>query len=340
VDNTKEFRLLSICTGYGGIEHGLSLAGFKHRVKAFLEVEAFCCANLVKAMEVGAIRPAPIWTDLKTFNAQPFRGLVDIIVGGYPCQPFSNSGKRSGVEDERHLWPFIKEIVRTVRPIWVFFENVEGHVTLGLREVLEDLRGMGYIVEVGLFSSEETGASHTRKRVFILGQLGNSESTECNVSKYSWRGRGGFANASEFELANTNGSYDRYNKGEIQSQAEEVKRKTRQQHGERLWREFETSSDKLANTGGVREGKMEQKTESELINRDGFRGRFPIARPGELQYEWEEPRANTKRALKSRLGLSADGYDYRTDFLRALGNGVDPWVAKLAFEILMDKIQK
>lgn len=291
MDNTKEFRLLSICTGYGGIEHGLSLAGFKHRVQAFLEVEAFCCANLVKAMEVGAIRPAPIWTDLKTFNAEPFRGLVDIIVGGYPCQGFSNSGQRRGVEDERHLWPFIKEIVRTVRPIWVFFENVEGHVTLGLREVLEDLRGMGYLVEVGLFSSEETGASHSRKRIFILGKLANSG---------------------------------------LQRQKIKKKQATRS----------EQFSGELANTNSVREGEMEQETESEFINRDGFRGRFPIARPGESQYEWEEPRANTKRALKRRLGLSADGYDYRTDLLRALGNGVDPWVAKLAFETLMDKIQE
>ena len=104
VDNTKEYKLLSLCTGYGGIELGLELAGFKHRTIAFLEIEAFCCANLVKAMENGAIRPAPIWTDLKTFDAKPFCGLVDIIVGGYPCQPFSAAGTRSGVEDPDRLY--------------------------------------------------------------------------------------------------------------------------------------------------------------------------------------------------------------------------------------------
>ena len=345
VDNTKEFRLLSICTGYGGIEHGLSLAGFKHRVQAFLEVEAFCCSNLVKAMEVGAIRPAPIWTDLKTFDAEPFRGLVDIVVGGYPCQGFSNSGRRRGVEDERHLWPFIKEIVRTVRPIWVFFENVEGHVTLGLREVLEDLRGMGYLVEVGLVYSEETGASHTRKRVFILGQLGNSKSRwsgglSNEISKREGHGVAGTSGVLQ-KLANTNGSNDRYNKGEIQSQTEEVEGEQQRKDGERLRREFETSSDKLANTGS--EGLQGDEQQGEERSWEEFHGsiakRCPIARPGELQYEWEEPRANTKRALKSRLGLSADGYDYRTDLLRALGNGVDPWTAKLAFETLMDKLK-
>ena len=78
VDNTKEYKLLSLCTGYGGIELGLELAGFKHRTIAFLEIEAFCCANLVKAMENGAIRPAPIWTDLKTFDAKPF-----LWIGGH-----------------------------------------------------------------------------------------------------------------------------------------------------------------------------------------------------------------------------------------------------------------
>jgi len=327
VDNTKEFRLLSICTGYGGIEHGLSLAGFKHRVQAFLEVEAFCCSNLVKAMEVGAIRPAPIWTDLKTFDAEPFRGLVDIVVGGYPCQPFSAAGTRSGVEDPRHLWPYIFQIVCTTRPIYVFFENVEGHITLGLDAVVKDLQGAGYIVEVGLFSSEETGASHSRKRIFILGKLANSHS-------------GNVGNRSR----------------QIQSQTKEVEGEQQRKDGERMRSEFESRSTELANSGlqrqkikkkqatrseqfsgelantnSIRKREMEQKPESNFF--DG--NRAPIARPGQQQYDWEEPRANTKKSLKSRLGLSADGYDYRTDFLRALGNGVDPWTAKLAFETLM-----
>lgn len=332
VDNTKEFRLLSICTGYGGIEHGLSLAGFKHRVQAFLEVEAFCCSNLVKAMEVGAIRPAPIWTDLKTFDAEPFRGLVDIVVGGYPCQPFSAAGTRSGVEDPRHLWPYIFQIVCTTRPIYVFFENVEGHITLGLDAVVKDLQGAGYIVEVGLFSSEETGASHSRKRIFILGKLANSHS-------------GNVGNRSR----------------QIQSQTKEVEGEQQRKDGERMRSEFESRSTELANSGlqrqkikkkqatrseqfsgelantnSIRKREMEQKPESNFF--DG--NRAPIARPGQQQYDWEEPRANTKKSLKSRLGLSADGYDYRTDFLRALGNGVDPWTAKLAFETLMYKINK
>lgn len=99
----------------------------------------------------------------------------------------------------------------------------------------------------------------------------------------------------------------------------------------------EQFSGELANTNSIRKREMEQqKPESNFF--DG--NRAPIARPGQQQYDWEEPRANTKRALKSRLGLSADGYDYRTDFLRALGNGVDPWTAKLAFETLMYKINK
>lgn len=365
VDNTKEFRLLSICTGYGGIEHGLSLAGFKHRVQAFLEVEAFCCSNLVKAMEVGAIRPAPIWTDLKTFDAEPFRGLVDIVVGGYPCQPFSAAGTRSGVEDPRHLWPYIFQIVCTTRPIYVFFENVEGHITLGLDAVVKDLQGAGYIVEVGLFSSEETGASHSRKRIFILGKLANSHS-------------GNVGNRSR----------------QIQSQTKEVEGEQQRKDGERMRSEFESRSTELANSGlqrqkikkkqatrseqfsgelantnSIRKREMEQKPESDVFNGNSYENlantsgeglqrtkqqrkkyawkefygtitkRCSIARPGQQQYDWEEPRANTKKSLKSRLGLPTDGYDYRTDLLRALGNGVDPWTAKLAFETLMDKLK-
>lgn len=244
--------------------------------------------------------------------------------------------QRSGVEDHRHLWPYIFQIVCTTRPIYVFFENVEGHITLGLDAVVKDLQGAGYIVEVGLFSSEETGASHSRKRIFILGKLANSHS-------------GNVGNRSR----------------QIQSQTKEVEGEQQRKDGERMRSEFESRSTELANSGLQRQKiKKKQATRSEQFSgelantgSDGLQGdeqqgeersweefhgsiakRCPIARPGELQYEWEEPRANTKRALKSRLGLPTDGYDYRTDFLRALGNGVDPWTAKLAFETLMDKL--
>jgi len=119
-------------------------------------------------MESGFLDASPIWTDLKTFPWRAFCDRVDILSGGYPCQPFSSAGKRLGTDDSRHLWPYIADGIRILRPKLCFFENVEGHITLGLREVIGELESMGYAVSWGIFSAREVGAPHQRKRVFIL----------------------------------------------------------------------------------------------------------------------------------------------------------------------------
>jgi DNA (cytosine-5)-methyltransferase 1 len=176
VDTAKELlTVISFCSGYGGIERGLDLAGVEHRVLAYVEIEAFAIANLVNKMENGLIPPAPIYTDLKTFPAHIFRGCVDIITGGYPCQPFSAAGKRLGTEDPRHLWPYILDHIKSIRPVRCFFENVEGHISLGLREVIGDLEGAGYNPTWGIFSAAEVGAPHQRKRVYILADSKSGE---------------------------------------------------------------------------------------------------------------------------------------------------------------------
>jgi site-specific DNA-cytosine methylase len=181
VDTAKELpTVISFCSGYGGIERGLDLAGVKHRVLAYVEIEAFAIANLVAKMESGQLVPAPIFTDLKTFPAHLFRGCVDIITGGYPCQPFSAAGKRLGTEDPRHLWPYILDHINAIRPVRCMFENVEGHISLGLREVIGDLEGAGYNATWGIFSAAEVGAPHQRKRVYIMANAGGRRFSETN----------------------------------------------------------------------------------------------------------------------------------------------------------------
>ena len=168
MDTTKAITHVSLCAGYGGIDLGLSRAIPSLRTVAFSEIEAFACANLVSKMEAGLLDCAPIWTNLKTFPWAEFYGRVDLLSGGYPCQPFSSAGKRLGTEDPRHLWPFIANGIRLMRPKLCFFENVEGHISLGLREVISKLESMGYKVSWGIFSAREVGAPHQRKRVFIM----------------------------------------------------------------------------------------------------------------------------------------------------------------------------
>ena len=168
VDTTKTITHISLCAGYGGIDLGLKRAIPNLRTIAFSEIEAFACANLVSKMEAGILDYAPVWTNLKTFPWGKFRGVVDILSGGYPCQPFSAAGKRLGTEDPRHLWPYIADGIAAMRPSVCFFENVEGHISLGLPDVIEDLGRLGYRTTWGIFSASEVGAPHQRKRVFIM----------------------------------------------------------------------------------------------------------------------------------------------------------------------------
>jgi DNA (cytosine-5)-methyltransferase 1 len=179
VDITKELpTVISFCSGYGGIERGLDLAGVEHRVIAFLEIEAFAIANLVNKMERGLIPPAPVYTDITSFPAEIFRDRVDIVTGGYPCQPFSKAGSRKGADDPRHLWPFIRRHLQSIRPLQCFFENVEGHISLGLSSVISDLEEDGYRSTWGIFSAREVGAPHQRKRVFIMGNAEHDGSSD------------------------------------------------------------------------------------------------------------------------------------------------------------------
>ena len=186
VDTTKTntpVTHVSLCAGYGGIDLGLKRAVPNLRTIAFSEIEAFACANLVAKMEKGALDPAPIWTNLKNFPWGRFHSCVDILSGGFPCQPFSQAGKRAGDEDPRHLFPHILAGIKICRPKAVFLENVEGLVSAKLAgdgwadpagtpvllHVLRELERAGYACAWGIFSASEVGAPHRRKRVFILG---------------------------------------------------------------------------------------------------------------------------------------------------------------------------
>jgi DNA (cytosine-5)-methyltransferase 1 len=193
VDNPKQsLTTLSLCTGYGGIERGLELAGEQLNVLAAVEIEAFAIANLVAKMEQGKLAPSPIWSNLKTLPVGAFRDRVDLITGGYPCQPFSAAGKRAGKDDPRHLWPYIRDIIESVRPVRCFFENVEGHISLGLREVVSDLESLGYKTAWGIFSATEVGAPHQRKRVYIL-----ADSSSAGLQGAKWLREAGAKGVSE-----------------------------------------------------------------------------------------------------------------------------------------------
>jgi DNA (cytosine-5)-methyltransferase 1 len=158
-------RSISLCAGIGGIDLGLARWC---RTVCYVEREAFSASVLVARMEEAELDSAPVWDDLSTFDGRPWRGRVDLVTGGYPCQPFSFAGSRRGDADERHLWPHVRRIISEVEPPLCFFENVSGHVSLGLEAVVSDLEGMGYRVAALLLGAADVGASHRRERLWIM----------------------------------------------------------------------------------------------------------------------------------------------------------------------------
>ncbi|WEF23196.1 DNA cytosine methyltransferase [Paracoccus sp. S3-43] len=159
---------LSLCSGAGGLDLGLAIAIPGYRAVGHVERETYAAATLVARMEDASLDRAPLWDDVATFDGRPWRGAVDIVTAGYPCQPFSVAGKRRGADDPRHLWPHVARIIGEVEPPFVFLENVAHHLRLGFPEVASGLVGMGYKLAAGLFTAAEVGAPHKRERLFIL----------------------------------------------------------------------------------------------------------------------------------------------------------------------------
>ena len=310
---TQEQQILSICYGYGGLEKGVKSI-IPIRTITYVEIEAFQIFNLVTAMEAGMVDQAPVWTDLKTFNPKPFHKKIHGIVGGYPCQGESVAGRRKLWNDPRFLWPYIEKYINTIRPIWCFFENVAGHLSGSMPYVLESLRSLGYSVEAGLFTASEIGAPQHRKRVFILA-------IEKNMGYSNFNGHG----------TGNNTFYETSTK---------IKKATQRSNRKRSGHVIRDTSQKMADTCSKRLQGMQQGWVSR--QRKGISGsiakfrkkradKWP-ARPGEEQYDWEEP-----RAIEPGLGCTVDGYNFRTELLRQYGNGVVSQQAAYAFETLLNK---
>lgn len=158
---------LSLCSGLAGLEIGLK-AVIPIRTICYVENELSAAAVLVKRMEEGHLDEAVIWSDLRTFDSEPFRHRVDIVTAGFPCQPFSVAGQKLQDKDPRNMWPETARHIRRIGSPVVFLENVPGIIEYYFDTIRPELRAMGYEVTEGLFSASEAGAPHRRKRFFIL----------------------------------------------------------------------------------------------------------------------------------------------------------------------------
>ena len=165
---------LDLFSGIGGFSLGLEATG-GFETKAFCDIEEYPRQVLQKHWP-----HVKQYKDIKelTYERLKADGInsIDIITGGYPCQPFSVAGKQKGVEDKRHLWPEYFRLIKECRPTWVIGENVSGHIKLGLDSVIEDLESENYSVRPFSISASSVGANHQRERIWIVAY------SECNYN--------------------------------------------------------------------------------------------------------------------------------------------------------------
>jgi DNA (cytosine-5)-methyltransferase 1 len=154
-------RIGSLCTGYGGLDMAVRHV-FGGELAWVSDVDPGACQIIRHRMP--NVRNLGDLTTARWDEVEP----VDIVCGGYPCQPFSNAGRRKGTEDERHIWPYIADALRVLRPRYAIFENVAGHLRLGFDTVLADLARLGFDAEWCLVRASEVGAPHQRTRLFVL----------------------------------------------------------------------------------------------------------------------------------------------------------------------------
>jgi len=151
----------------GGILGGLLLG---HTPVCAVEIEPYCRKVLLQRQRDGILPWFPIWDDVRTFDGSPWRGIADIVCGGFPCQDISSAGHGAGLDGERSgLWAEFARVIREVQPPFAFVENSPMLTLRGIERVIGDLAAMGYDAEWGTLSACGCGAPHTRERLWILG---------------------------------------------------------------------------------------------------------------------------------------------------------------------------
>lgn len=166
---------LALFAGAGGGILGGRLLGWT--TIGAVEIEEYPRRVLLQQMRDGALEPFPIWDDVSTFDGRPWRGVVDVISGGFPCQDISSAGKGAGIKGERSgLWGEMARIVGEVRPRFVLVENSPMLTSRGLGRVLGDLASLGYDARWGVLGARHAGAPHRRDRIWVVARDPYSES--------------------------------------------------------------------------------------------------------------------------------------------------------------------
>ena len=314
-----KLRHLDLFSGIGGFSLGLELTGGFETV-AFCEIEKFPRKVLKKHWP-----HIKQYKDIKELTNEQLEtdGIIpiDIITGGYPCQPFSVAGRKRGEKDKRHLWPEMFRLVKECRPTWVIGENVSGHIKLGLDTVLENLESEGYTVRTFSISASSIGANHQRERVWIVAYSecdnDKQEIRRINEEKKSIQRKYRKNNSNSWEFSGTDSIRETNNK-----YVEDTRRTLRQGslfEGENE-NEIRKENANQFERSGSSSGNGISNTDSQRLQ--GLRAEREL-REGqeETPFGWER-----WWELEPDVGRVANGVPKRVDRLKGLGNSLVPTI--------------
>jgi len=285
---------LALFAGAGGGILGGHLLGW--RTVCAVEWEQYPRDVLLARQDDGCLPLFPIWDDVQTFDGRPWRGVVDVVSGGFPCQDISAAGKGAGIDGERSgMWAHMARIIREVGPRYCFVENSPMLTSRGLGRVLGDLAAMGYDARWGVLGAVDAGAPHKRDRIWIVG-----DSNGINRRERTGRKDGKKASHPSGDVADA--ANDGLRRREQQPQSVE-------------------GSRHVAYTDVLQREGVRCANRSDLEHSDAH-----------ASSAWW--RRDPAEASESGVGRMAHGVANRVDRLKAIGNGQVPSVAALAWKLL------
>jgi DNA (cytosine-5)-methyltransferase 1 len=304
---------LALFAGAGGGILGGHLLGW--RTVCAVEWEQYPACVLAARQNDGLLPSFPIWDDVQTFDGKPWRGIVDVVSGGFPCQDISAAGKGAGIDGERSgMWGQMARIISEVRPKYAFIENSPMLTSRGLERVLADLAKLGFDAEWGVLSAANVGANHKRDRIWIVGK----STEQSRFFSYSM--------------------YDRNRREQQQPKSVEETNGTM------------ANAKKLFSNGSNNNARisLEQKAESKSRNNSwqanmGYTGSSGLSSCFDGQGQGQSWGASIGSAqwwkIEPPLDRVADGMADRVDRLKAIGNGQVPLCAATAWKLLTERLE-
>ena len=301
---------LALFAGAGGGILGGKLLGW--RTVCAVEWEPYPASVLCARQNDGLLPPFPIWDDVQTFDGNPWREIVDVVSGGFPCQDISAAGKGTGIDGERSgMWREMARIIHEVQPRFAFVENSPMLTSRGLGTVLGDLASMGFDARWGVLGAADVGANHQRNRIWIVGDSSRKRRAE---------GR------------------------DDHGQDDGSKPATDGQHASQMADATELFSNGCNDNARV---SLERQTQSQFRNDCGSKN---VAQPKNTGLERRKNGGNVQSSesrpwksswsiqdnwlIEPNVGRVADGVAARVDRLKAIGNGQVPLCAATAWGLL------